>query len=80
MLKLIVIALVTFVAAPLTFAQVPPPPPQGDFPNPMPPEGKKNSGKKAKEVVQPERKGVKPPLPVTPPTPEPTAPDQPDIE
>jgi|GEM_PF-5236213 len=79
MLKLIVIALVTFMTAPVTFAQAPPPPPPGDFPQPMPSEGKKKSGKKAKEMITPERKGVKPPMPVTPPTPEPTAPDEPSV-
>ena len=79
MLRLIVIALVTFFIAPLTFAQSPPQPPPGDFPQPHGPEGKKKSSKKG-ELVEPERSGVKPPMPVVPPTPEPTAPDQPVIK
>lgn len=79
MLKLVVIALATFLVAPRTFAQAPPPPPPGDFPAPHPHDGNR-PGKKPKEVAPPERKGVKPPMPIAPPTPEPTAPDEPNLK
>ena len=63
--------------APVALAQVPPPPPEEDLPKPMPGEGKKVPGKKQKQIIEPERQGVKPPLPVIPPVPEPTLPDEP---
>lgn len=75
MLRLVVIAIITFMVAPLTFAQAPPQPPPGDFPSPYPSEGNKKPGKKNKEMVQPERSGVKPPMPIMPPSPVPTIPD-----
>jgi hypothetical protein len=66
----------TFVVAPL-LAQMPPPPPKEDMPMPpAQPEGKKKDSK-TKKIIEPDKRGVKPPLPVTPPTPEPTAPDEP---
>lgn len=74
MKALVFVAFITFVAAPFVSAQTPPQP-QEDFPQPQPPEGKK-TGKKAKPMVEPEHQGVKPPLPVTPPTPEPTHPEE----
>lgn len=73
------LALVLAVGAPISWAQVPPAPPADDFPRPLPPEGKKAKKKPADPLHHPERKGVKPPMPVTPPTPEPTAPDEPGM-
>lgn len=75
MLKLLIVTLFTFSHAPWSHAQMPPPPPQDDFPKPLPPEGKKKSSKKTK-LHETERSGVKPPMPVTPPTPEPTVPTE----
>jgi hypothetical protein len=69
----------TFVPA-VVVAQVPPPPPPGDYPQPLPPEGNKRKvfpKKGLKDIDQRDRDGFKPPLPVMPPTPEPTAPDEP---
>lgn len=80
MKKLMITWFLTFIAAPLAFAQKPPTPPPDDFPKPAAPEGKKESkpNKNRKDLIDPERnKGVKPPMPVTPPTPEPTEPDEP---
>ncbi len=68
--------LLAFTAAPFAFAQMPPPP-KDDLPAPSQNENKKNRDSKTKKIIEPERHGVKPALPVTPPTPEPTAPDEP---
>lgn len=77
MRALIFLAFITFIGAPLvSFAQTPPQP-ADDFPQPMPNEGKK-SGKKLKPMVERENRGIKPPLPVTPPKPEPTLPSDAD--
>lgn len=75
--KIALILLSAFVAAPLAFAQMPPPP-KDDFPKPTPTENKRSRENKSKKMVEPEdRHGVKPSMPVVPPTPEPTKPDEP---
>ncbi len=58
-------------------AQVPPPTPPEDFPQPVPPEGNKRKvvpKKNLRDIDSRDREGFKPPMPVMPPTPEPTAP------
>jgi hypothetical protein len=62
--------------------QKPTPPPPGDIsPPPVPPEGSKQiepmTNARGKNVVPPPKKTKAKRPPVTPPTPEPTAPDQP---
>lgn len=75
--KIALFTLFAFVAAPLAFAQMPPPP-KDDFPKPAPTDNKKSRENKSKKMYEPEdRQGVKPSMPVVPPTPEPTKPDEP---
>jgi hypothetical protein len=77
MKKISLALLATFIAAPMAIAQMPPPP-KDDFPKPGPSENKKSRENKSKKMhEQDDKHGVKPALPVVPPTPEPTAPDEP---
>lgn len=74
--KLTLGIILTFLSAPFAQAQMPPPP-KDDFPKPAPADGKKQRENKNKKLIEPENKGVKPATPVIPPTPEPSAPDEP---
>lgn len=80
-LRTVILFFLTLIAPNLVVAQAPPPPPPSDFPEPMAPDGKRKPAKKKshRQVDEGDREGVKPPLPVVPPTPEPTLPDEPEL-
>jgi hypothetical protein len=73
--------LIGFLGGTTAFAQEPVPPPAGDVvPAPVPQEGEKKlepTPSRHKTTVPDPKKGKRKRPPVKPPTPEPTAPDQP---